>query len=286
MIKTDKLIINCCVTGNMVTKKDNPNLAEQPEEIAEEVYRAWNAGASIVHLHVRDKNGIATTDGAVFKQVDELIREKGCDIIIQHSTAPGREPDADIEDGFRALEVKPEMITIDIGIQVNHRSHVIRLWDRQFVTRIVKAANNLGVKPEFEIYTVGGVHELNCLVKEGLVAKPVWVDFVLGMEGSFENCTPYTHKNLMNLAEQLPEDSMFLTAAIGARETPAVIQSILLGGHARVGFEDNVYFSKGVLAKSNAQLVERIANIGMHIGRKIASPNEARELLGIPPIKL
>jgi 3-keto-5-aminohexanoate cleavage enzyme len=139
-----------------------------------------------------------------------------------------------------------------------------------------------GIKPELEVYSVGGIVEVNELIKKGLITKPYWISFALGMERTVQHVTPYTPKNLMHLVEQLPEDSLFTALGIGPAETPVVTQSILLGGHVRVGFEDNPYFSKGVLAKSNAELVARIARIGKDLGREVATPDEARELLAIP----
>ena len=111
--------------------------------------------------------------------------------------------------------------------------------------------------------------------------KPYWIDFPLGMQRTAQNATPYTPRTLMHLVDQLPEDSMFMTLAVGADQTPAVVQSILLGGHARVGFEDNIYYRRGVLAKSNAEYVSRIVQIGMDLGRTIATPAETRDLLGL-----
>lgn len=287
MIVTDKLIICVCPCGSFLMKDANPNMPVQPDEIAEEVYRSWNEGASIVHIHARDKEGKGTTNTEVFREIDRKIREKGCDIIIQHSTSPGREPSADIEDGFRALEANPEMASLDIGVSAFARAgqERVALWTRSFTERLAKAMLEKGIKPEPEVYTVGGMVEINYLIEKGLLSKPYWIDFPLDMQWTVQNVTPYTPRNLMHLVDQLPPDSMFMAMAIGAAETQAVTQSILLGGHARVGFEDNYYYSKGVLAKSNAELVARIAQIGRDLGRIIASPNEARELLGIPKLR-
>lgn len=286
MVKTDKLIITVCPCGSFMTKKHNPNMPVQPQEIADEVYRSWNEGASIVHVHARDPQGNATTDPEVFREVGRRIREKGCDIILQHSTSPGREPDASIEDGFRALEMAPEMASIDIGVAVllgaDHRP---RLWTRSFTEGLARAMQERGIKPELELYTSGAFVEVDYLIKQGLLIKPYWLSFALDMQRTVQNVTPFTPKNLLYLVDLLPDNAMFTTLAIAAAETPAVVQSILLGGHARVGFEDNLMYSKGVFAKSNAELVARVARIGQDLGRSIATPEEARELLGIPRLK-
>lgn len=302
MIKTDKLIITVCPTGSWLMKDVNPNVPIQPDEIGEEVRRCWNEGASIVHIHARDKKGNATTDTEVFREIDRQIRGRGCDIIIQHTISPGRGQGRTTKElgdvpqelqfqgvnmGLNSLDANPEMASLDIGVAVTGLTPPERvfLWPRSFVENAARVMKEKGVKPEPEVYTAGGIVELEELIKKGLLSKPYWTSFVLGMERSTQNVTPFAPKHLMYLVDLLPQDAIFTTIGIGPMETPAVTQSILLGGHVRVGFEDNPYFKKGVLAKSNAELVARIAQIGRDLGREIASPNEARELLGIPKLK-
>lgn len=281
-------------------KDFNPNVPIQPHEIAEEVYHSWNEGASIVHIHARDKEGNATSNTDVFQEIDHCIREKGCNIIIQHSISPGRGPGqvikSDLKDvpenlvfgavdkGFEALDSNPEMASLDIGVSVltGPTEERVYLWTRSFVEKAAKMMLEKGIKPEPEVYNVGGMVEVNELVRKRLLAKPYWISFCLGMERTIQGVTPFMPKNLMHLVELLPEDSLFTALGIGPVETPAITQSILLGGHARVGFEDNPYYSKGVLAKSNAELVARTARIGRDLGREIASPDETRKLLDIP----
>jgi 3-keto-5-aminohexanoate cleavage enzyme len=303
MIKTDKLIICVCPTGSWLMKNLNPNVPIQPNEIAEEVYRAWNEGASIVHIHARDKEGNATTNPDVFREIDRCIREKKCNIIIQHSCSPGRGPGqvmkselkdvpenllfAAVDKGLEALDPTPEMASLDIGVSVltGTSGERIFLWTRAFVEKAAKMMLEKGTKPEPEVYHVGGMIEVNDLITKGLLKKPYWISFCLGMERTIQEVTPFSPKNLMHLVDLLPEDSLFTTLGIGPVETPAVTQSILLGGHVRVGFEDNPYYSKGILAGSNAEVVARVARIGRDLGREIATPDEARELLGIPRLQ-
>ena len=303
MIKTDKLIICVCPTGSWLTKDKHPNVPLQPAEIADEVYRSWNEGASIVHIHCRDKEGNATSDPKVFAEVDRLIREKGCDIIIQHSTSPGRGPGqvvksdlpdvpanlmfAAVDKGLEAVEPNPEMASLDIGVSVlAGQPERLFLWTRAFTEKAATIFKERNIKPELEVYTVGGLVEVNYLIAKGLMEKPYWIGFCMGMDRTIEAVTPFSPRNMMHLVDLLPEDALFTALGIGPAETPAVTQSILLGGHARVGFEDNPYYSKGVLAKSNAELVARVARIGRDLGREVCTPKEARELLGIPPVKL
>jgi len=300
MIKTDKLIITVCPTGSWLTKTLNPNVPIQPDEIAEEVYRAWNEGASIVHIHARDKEGNPTSDPEVFREIDRKIQQKKCNIIIQHSCSPGRGPGqvmkselkdvpenlliAAVDKGLEALTPHLEMGSLDIGVSVlsGDPGERIFLWTRAFVEKAAKMMLERGIKPEPEVYHVGGIVEVNDLITKGLLKKPYWISFCLGMERTIQNVNPYSSKNLIHLVDLLPEDSLFSTLGIGPTETPAATQSILLGGHVRVGFEDNPYYSKGVIAKSNGDVVARIARIGRELGREIATPDEAREILGIP----
>jgi 3-keto-5-aminohexanoate cleavage enzyme len=289
LIVTDKLIVCAAICGSFLGKEANPNIPTNPEEIAEEVYRSWNEGASMAHIHARDKEGLATTNPEVFREIARLVREKGCDVVLEFSTSPGREEGANVEDGFKVLEADPELVSFNVGIGVFMRAgkEQIRPWTRSFGERMLKALLDKGIKPEFELH--GGLGSLAVEVKYYIenfpLPKPYWIDFPLGMQRTAQNATPYTPRTLMHLVDQLPADSMFLTLAVGADETPAVVQSILLGGHARVGFEDNIYYSRGVLAKSNAEFVTRIVRIGTDLGRKIATPQETRELLGLPELK-
>lgn len=285
MAFSDKLIVTVAPTGSFTMKEQNPNLPITPEEIAEDVYRCWNQGASIAHIHARDEKGIATTDPMVFRQIRDLVRAKGCDIILQFSTAPGREPNADVEDGFKVLEAKPDMISIDIGVQVAsvRGKETVRLWTRSFVERLAAAALEQGIKAEMEVYTVGGIFEVTNLIEKGLFRRPYTFNFVLDMYRVLQNVTPYSPRNLMHLVDNLPPDSLFTSMGIASTQIQSVTMSMLLGGNVRVGMEDNIYYSKGVLANSNAQLVERVVRIGRDLGRAIATPAEARQILGMPP---
>ena len=287
MITTDKLIICVAPLGSFMGKDMNPNIPIQPKEIAEEVYRAWNEGASIAHIHARDEKGMATTDPEVFREIGFQIRRKGCDIILQYSTSPGREPGSKVDQGLKSIEANPEMVSLDIGVQVVIRKgeEKLLLWTRSFIEKSLQIINEKGIKPELEIFTPGGMEEINVYIEKGLLKKPYWINFVLDMQRTQQNSIRYTPKNLMHYVDLLPSESMFTTMGIGSSELPAAIQSILLGGHVRVGFEDNLMYKKGALAESNAKLVKRVALIGRELGRNIASPEEARELLKIPQLK-
>lgn len=287
MIATDKLIICVAPTGDMISKQVNPNLPEQPEEIAEDAYRCWNEGAAIVHIHARDQEGKPMPDPDIFRGIDWRIREKGCDIIIQHSTAPGPRHGLTVYDGAKSIEANPEMASLNMGVGIavfpGTEEERTVVWSRSFHKKTARLMLERGIKPEMEIYNPAMMENVYTLIDEGLLKKPYWVSFVMGMQAVNQNAIRYTPRNLMNYLDMLPQDAMFSVLGVGRDELPATTLSILLGGHVRVGLEDNIYYSRGVLA-ANAKLVERIARIGRELGREIATPDEARQLLGIPSL--
>jgi len=284
MILTDKLIICVAPCGSFLTKEANPAIPITPAEIAEEVYRSWNEGASIAHIHARNSEGKATTNPEVFREIGRLVRAKGCDIVLEYSSSPGREATSKVEDGLQVLDAGPEMSSVDIGIIVFMRDgkEQITLWTRSFCEKLTRAMVDKAVKPEFEVYGIGGLVEANYLIESiPNLTKPFWFDLPLGMQRTAQNVTPYSPKNMLHLVEALPQESMFMALGVGALETATVLQSMLLGGHVRVGFEDNYYYRKGVLAKSNAELVARAARIGEELGRTVAKPDEVRTMLNL-----
>lgn len=287
MIKTDKLIICVSPTSNFQGKEANPALPIQPDEIADEVVRCWNEGASIVHIHTRDKDGVQINSAEICAEIDQKIRERGCDIILQHSTAQALRPGATIEDGMKALEPGPEMASLNMGFSsVVWQGHsYFMAWTREFIQKWAGVMKEKGIKPEMEIYNPAQMYDVQLLIDKGLITKPYWMSFVVGMHRVNQGSMPYSPRILMDYVDMLPEDSMFSTIGIGIDELPASTLSILLGGHLRVGFEDNIYYKRGVLAESNAQLVARAARLGRELGREPASPDEARQLLGIPPLR-
>lgn len=285
---TEKLIITVATTGAFQGKESNPNLPEQPEEIAKAVYDSWNEGAAIVHIHARDKEGRPTSDPDILREIDRLIREKNCDIIIQHSTASDYIPRLAPDKRIRAIEMNPEMASLDITIP-----RMITFGGKEsiYITTLseieygAKVMFERGIKPELEVFNPVLMEDVYYLIEKGLLKKPYWISFVMGMRRINRAYMSYSPKLLMQLVDTLPNDSMFTVMGVGADELPATTQSILLGGHLRVGFEDNIYYRKGELAESNAQLVARAVRIGRELGCEIASPEEARKMLGIPPLK-
>ncbi len=285
---TEKLIITTSPTGAMQGKETNPQLPIQPEEIADDVYKCWNEGASIAHIHARSKEGAKpTTDPEILSDIDQQIRKKKCDIIIQHSTARDFNPRLPPDKRIRAIEMNPEMASLSVtftrmnAFAGRENIYTMTLPEIEYGAQ---AMLERGVKPELEIYSPVVMEDIQTLVQKKLLNKPYWVSFVFGMHRICLSYMSYSPRFLMSLVDSLPPDSMFSVIGIGSDELPATTQSILLGGHLRVGFEDNVYYKKGQLAQSNAQLVARAVRIGRELGCEIATPAEAREMLGIPQL--
>ncbi|MEW5784380.1 MAG: 3-keto-5-aminohexanoate cleavage protein [Bacillota bacterium] len=268
----DKLIITAALTGAEVTRAANPNLPVTPQEIAWSAYQCYLAGASIVHVHVRRDDGTPTQDAAIFKEVIDLIRDR-CDIIILVSTggAVWMTPQERLQPVF----LKPEMASFSTG-SVNFGDDVF-LNSPTYLDEFALAMLENGVKPEIEIFETGMINNALRLVDRGLLKKPLHFDFVLGVPGGM----PATIKNLLHLVESIPQDSTWTVAGMGRHELPLGTVATLLGGHVRVGLEDNIFFEKGVLAESNAQLVKRVAEVARIHGRAVASPDEARAILGL-----
>jgi len=285
---TSKLIITVSPTGAFQGKEANPNIPIAPDEIAESVYKSWNEGASIVHIHAREKGtNKPTSDPEILREIDQKIREKGCDIIIQHSTANDFIPRLGEDKRIKAIEMNPEMASLSVSFT---RMNTFGKRESIFITTIPEVEHGAqlmlerDVKPELEVYSPVVMEDVYGLTRKGLLKKPYWVSFVFGMHRTCQSYMSYSPRFLMLLVESLPPDSLFTVIGIGSDELPATTLSILLGGHLRVGFEDNTYYSKGQLAESNEQMVARAARIGRELGCEIASPAEAREMLGIKPL--
>ena len=292
---TSKLIVTVAPTGGFQGKESNSNLPVLPEEIAQAAYDSWNEGASIVHIHARDRKTLQwTNDPDVFREIDARIREKNCDIIIEHTTsddmilkdvmARGYVPKVE---RINAIEMNPEMASLDVTVSGmmtfggREELEVTRLSD---IEKGAKEMFDRNVKPEMEIFSPVCMEDVYHLIDKGLLKKPYWISFVMGMRRINRSYMPHSPKLLMEAVDRLPPDSLFTVLGIAGDEFPAAVQSILLGGHLRVGFEDNVFYKKGQLAESNAQLVEKAVRLARELGCDIATPAEARQMLGIPPL--
>lgn len=268
----DKLVITVAAVGAEVTRQEQPALPITPEEIAEDAYRCYKAGAAMIHLHVRDEQGNPTQDKEVFKKTVKLIREK-CPILVQVSTggAVGMTP----EERIQSIEADPDMATLSTGT-CNFGPDVF-MNTQEYMEVFAKKMAEKNIKPELECFEPGMIENGVRLMKKGFIKAPLHFDFVLGVPGA----CPGTPEALMFMKSAIPAGSTWTVAGVGRAQLPLATMAVILGGHVRVGFEDNIFYSKGVLAESNAQLVERVVRIAKEHGREIATPEEARTILGL-----
>jgi len=267
----EPLIITAAVVGTELTRADTPYLPLTPAEIADEACAACAAGAAMVHLHARADDGSPTQEGAVYRQIIELVRARCPDLIIQVSTGGAVGMTAEVR--LQPIYLQPDMASLTTGT-VNFGEDVF-LNDLPLVRKFAHAIVEQGIKPEIEVFDSGMITTALRLVKEGLLTSPLHFDFVMGVPGGIAG----TPKNLLHLTESVPAGSTWSVAGIGAAQLPLATMAILLGGHVRVGLEDNIYYTRGVLCQGNAPLVARVIRLANELGRPVASPAEARRLL-------
>lgn len=268
----EKLIITAAICGAEVTKENNPSVPYTVEEIGREAEAAYKAGASIIHLHVREDDGTPTQSKERFKACIDEIKRRCPDVIVQPST--GGAVGMTDEERLQPVELNPEMATLDCGT-LNFGGDEIFVNTENTIKNFANVMNEKNVKPEIEVFDKGMVDLAIRYHKQGFIKAPMHFDFVLGVQ------MDATVRDLAYLVHSLPEGSTWTVAGVGRHEIPMAVAAIIMGGHARVGFEDNVYLSKGVLAKSNAELVEKVARISREVGREVATPDEARKILGL-----
>lgn len=272
------IILTAAITGAETTRKDQPNLPITPEEQAREAKACFEAGARVIHLHVREDDGTPSQRMERFEESISLIRKAVPEVIIQIST--GGAVGEPFEKRLAPLALKPEMGTLNAGtlnfgddIFVNHPADIVRL---------AEAFKEYGVVPEVEVYESGMIDVVARLVKKGIIThEPLHMQFVLGVPGGMSG----KPKNLLYMIEHLAEEiptATWAVAGIGRWHIPTAMVAMVTGGHVRCGFEDNIFYHKGVIAESNAQLVARLARLATEIGRPIATPEQAREILALP----
>ncbi|MFX1572309.1 MAG: 3-keto-5-aminohexanoate cleavage protein [Promethearchaeota archaeon] len=271
----ENLIITAAICGAEVSKENNPNIPYTVKEIGKEAKYAYDAGASIIHLHVREDDGTPTQDKERFRMCIEEIKRKCPNVIIQPSTggAVGMTNEERLQPIY--LDPHPELATLDCGTMNYGGGDEIFINTEKTIIYFAEEMNKRGIKYELECFDKGMVDMALRLHDKGYIKDPMHFNFVLGVIGGIAA----TSRDLEFLKHSIPPGSTFTVCAVGKHEFPMVIQSIIMGGHARVGFEDNVYLSKGVLAKSNGELVEKVVRISKELGRDIASPDEARKIL-------
>lgn len=270
----EKLIITAAICGAEVTKEHNPNVPYTVLEIADEAEKAYRAGASIIHLHVREDDGKPTQDKDRFKECIDAIKKRCPDIIVQPST--GGAVGMSNEERVQSVYLKPEMATLDAGT-CNFGGDDIFVNTENTIIEFGKKMIELGVKPEIEVFDKGMIDMAIRLQKKGYIKEPMHFNFVMGVNGGI-SATP---RDLIFMQGSIPYGSTFTVSGIGRSQFQMATMAIIMGGHVRVGFEDNVYIEKGIPAKSNAELVERVVRIAKELNREIATPDEARIILGL-----
>ncbi len=269
-----KLIITVALTGNVPTKAMNKNLPVTAEEIAKDVRCCADAGASLFHVHARDNNQKPTLDVEVYRQNVVRIEAMAPGVIVQLST--GARAGKDWEARVKPVQLLPESASFTTGS--NNLPGIVYENSPQFIEHLAGVFRETGVKPEIEVFEPGMINNAVFLQKKGLLKPPLHFNFVLGAPGSM----PASIKNLLFLSESIPAGSTWTVSGIGKAEIPMAAAAILMGGHVRVGLEDNLYMPDGSLA-SNPMLVGKVAAIAREMGRAVAAPDEAREILSLEP---
>lgn len=289
---SDIRILTCSVTGGSTTRAQNPNLPCTPEEIASSCLEAAEAGAAMCHIHVRHPDGTPSTELEHYREVVRLIRAANSDMLINLTTGPGCFYDPSPEDPAKpgpgtliftaerrvehVLELKPDVCSLDIGSMNFASSIVINIPG--IVREMAQLIRSAGVKPEIEIFDTGDVIFARDMIAEGLFDDPPMFQFVLG--GKYGGAA--RPELLHYLRDSLPANAVWGGFGIGRTAYPMVASVYVAGGHSRIGMEDTVYLARGVLAKSNAELIAKAARIVTDLGGEIATPEQAREILQLP----
>ncbi len=276
----EKLIITAALTGGIHGKEANPALPEQPDEIIREAFACYNAGASVIHVHARDQFGRGAGDAAIFREINQGIRAR-CPVIIQNTTGG---PGIPIEKRVLSLAAGPESASLNMGsvvffyqgreVPFNNLRSEMEIFAAEMKKRVIK--------PELEVYNPSMFGEVRNLIEKEMLERPFYVNLVIGVNGM--GGFPGTPENLVTMMRGIPAGAVFNVTGIGKYQLAMNTMAIISGGHTRVGLEDNVFYRKGELATGNAQFVERIVRLARELGREIATPEEARAILGIPPL--
>lgn len=287
------VIITCALTGDSDTTTRNPHVPVTPEEIARDAMAAAEAGAAIVHIHVRD---LETTRGsrevALYAEVVERLRGADFPALINLTAGMGGKlvlgdenpldvaPETDVVGGAERLPhveaLLPDLCSLDCGSFNSGIGNEIYVSTWPMIRQMAARIGELGVKPELEVFDFGHLVSVLALAEEGLVAAPLFVQFALGLKWG----APSDARTLLALRDMLPAGSQWAAFGAGREQMPMAALSVLLGGHVRVGLEDNLYRSRGVLA-SNADLVTDAAHLVRTLGASVATPEEARAILGL-----
>ncbi|BAM00634.1 MULTISPECIES: BKACE family enzyme [Caldilinea] len=273
----NKVIITVAVNGSRPTKAMNPAVPYTPAEIADAAVEAHQAGAAIAHIHVRDpESGAPSSRLELFAETLDRIRSR-CDMLVNLTTSGLHLTGQDaLEQRLAPVQLRPDLCSLDIG-SLNFRD---RLFANPpaFGEEAARRMQAAGVKPEIEVFDIGHIDQALDLIGRGLIEPPPYFQLCMGVKWGI----PATPENLLFMRNKLPSDAQWSVLGVGAAQWTMVAMGMVLGGHVRVGFEDNLYLRKGVLARSNAELVEQAVRIAHALQREVATPSEARALLKIP----
>jgi 3-keto-5-aminohexanoate cleavage enzyme len=270
------VMITAAIVGAELTRDQQPNLPISPQEIISAAIECYEAGAAIIHIHVRDAEGNSTQDANIFREVVEGIRAR-CEVITQVSTGGAVWMSAD--ERLQSIECRPDMATLTTGT-VNFGDSVF-VNNRGLVETFARRLRDYGIVPEIEIFDIGMLDEAMRLRNMGLITEPLQFDFVMGVPGAIGS----EPAHLVHLVRSLPPESTWSVAGIGRHQLELGTIALAMGGNVRVGFEDNIYYRKGQLAKTNAELVARIVRIAQELDRPVATPSQAREMLHLDRYK-
>jgi len=274
-----KVMITVAVSGSRPTKEMNPAVPYTPSEIIDAAFESYKAGAAIVHVHVRDpKTGVPVYRAELYKEVLEGIRRK-CDMIVNLTTSglflAGEKEEEGIARRLQPVLLKPELCSFDLGSMNFH--------DRVFVNppnwaeAATRSMRENGVKPEIEVFDVGHIYQALDLIKRGLIDPPPYFQLCMGVRWGMEG----TAENLVFMKSKLPAGAVWSALGVARAQLPMITMAALMGGNVRVGFEDNLFLKQGVLASSNAQMVEMAKDMVERLGFEVAKPGEARGMLGL-----
>ena len=270
-----KVIITAAISGAEVTKEMNPAVPYRVDEFVREAKSAADAGAAIIHLHARHDDGSPTQDRERYRIIMEAIREACPQVIIQPST--GGATGMTAQERLQPTELDPEMASLDCGT-MNFGGDEIFINTENMIIEFAARMRERGIKPELECFDKSHIDMALRLVRQGHIDRPLHFNIVLGVNGG-ATATP---RDLLFLRHSLPEDASYTVTAMGRQQLPLNVMAMAMGGHPRTGFEDNLYYARGVKAESNGQLVARLVRIAKEMNLEIASPDEARQILKMP----
>lgn len=271
----EKLIITVAPTGSVPRKKDTPHVPVTPDEIAETAYLCEQEGASVIHVHCRDENEDPTSDYKTFKETIDKIRKRTNLVTMVSTSGVAGKSD---EERANVLKTSPDMASLTTGSLnfAGRKPSIVYINTWETVTFLAKKMLELDIKPEIEAFDVGFIQQGVKLVHMGLVKEPIHFQLVMGVDGGI----PATVDNLLHMSRQLPLNSTFTVAGIGKSQLSMTTSAIVLGGHVRIGLEDNLYYAKGKLAP-NEDFVARARHLAESLQRQVATPEESRKILGL-----